>query len=270
MYYILFDSFLVGLRMSRFYLSVVLLSVSLSFTTSALSDDVMTDDKQCVILLHGLARTSHSMEKMELALRDAGYLTANIDYPSRTMKIEDLASLAIDAGLAACQSQAASQIHFVTHSLGGILARYYLSENELGQLGRLVQLAPPNRGSLIAEQFQNQHWFKWLTGPAGQQLGTGEDDIPVMLGAVKYPAGVIAGNAHNPVDNWMAEIIPGEDDGKVAVEQAKLEGMSDFIVLPYSHITIMKQDQVILQTIHFLQHGRFEHPAPRSAQVMSF
>jgi pimeloyl-ACP methyl ester carboxylesterase len=266
MYYILFNSALFGLRMGRFYLSVILLSAALSFSSSALSDEVMADDKQCVILLHGLARTSHSMNKMEQALLDAGYVTANIDYPSRTMKIQDLATMAISDGLAVCQSQGASQIHFVTHSLGGILARYYLAKNELTRLGRVVQLAAPNQGSLIADEFRNHQWFKWLTGPAGQQLGTGKDGIPgLLLGVADYSIGVIAGNEHSPVDNWMAEIIPGEDDGKVAVERAKLEGMSDFIVLPYTHITIMKQDQVILQTLYFLNHGRFKH----TGQVVS-
>jgi hypothetical protein len=72
-----------------------------------------------------------------------------------------------------------------------------------------------------------------------------------------YPTGIIAGDEHSPVDNWMAEIIPGEDDGKISVAHAKVEGMSDFIVLPYTHISIMKQDEVIQQTLHFLVTGRF-------------
>jgi triacylglycerol esterase/lipase EstA (alpha/beta hydrolase family) len=131
-----------------------------------------------VILLHGLARTSHSMDKMEQAMLDAGYVTANIDYPSRTMKIQGLSSMAVNEGLARCQSQSASQINFVTHSMGGILVRYFLAKKSLSRLGRVVMLAPPNKGSLIADQFHNEHWYKWLTGPAGQQLGTGKDGIP--------------------------------------------------------------------------------------------
>jgi len=264
MYYIFFTSVLIGMRMSRLYLPAIILSATLSFSYSALSDEGVADDKQCVILLHGLARTSHSMDKMEQALLDAGYLTANVDYPSRTMKIQDLASLAVNDGLTTCQSQATSQINFVTHSLGGILARYYLAKNSHPQLARVVMLAPPNKGSLVADQFRNEHWFKWLTGPSGQQLGTGKDGIPGLLGAVDFPTGVIAGDEHSPIDNWMAEIIPGEDDGKVSVDHAKVEGMSDFIVLPYTHISIMKQDEVIRQTLYFLKKGRFDHPVKES------
>lgn len=265
MYYAIFSSTLFGLRMSRHYVSTVFLSLALFFSSSALSDQAENDriemigNGQCVILLHGLARTKHSMGKMELALIDAGYTTANIDYPSRSMMIQDLTALAMNEGVNICRSQGASSIHIVTHSMGGILARYYLAKNQLPEIGHLVQLAPPNRGSLIADKFRDEQWFKWLTGPAGQQLGTGKDGIPGLLGAVDYSTGVIAGDEHNPVDNWMSEIIPGVDDGKVSIENAKVEGMSDFIVLPYTHISIMKEDEVIRQTLHFLNKGSFVH-----------
>ncbi len=261
--------------MSKPFASIFLLSAIMFFSTSAVSNEnvagtSVTDKGQCVILLHGLARTSHSMDKMELALNDAGYSTANVDYPSRSMKIQDLTDLAMDEGLNVCQSKNAKTIHLVTHSMGGILARYYLAKNKLSQLGHLVQLAPPNRGSLVTDQFRQEHWYKWVTGPAGQQLGTGKDGIPSLLGAVDYSTGVVAGNEHSPLDNWLAEIIPGEDDGKVSVDHAKVEGMSDFIVLPYTHISIMKQDEVIQQTLYFLKYGSFNHPGWAQLPVVGF
>lgn len=256
----LFNAAILTAQTSRVYLIAAVLITALFFSSSVMSQELPIEDRQCVILLHGLARTSHSMDKMEQALQGAGYLTANIDYPSRTMKIQDLAPLAVKQGLDSCQAQAAGQINFVTHSMGGILARYYLAKNALPQLGRVVMLAPPNKGSLVTDQFRNEQWYKWLTGPAGQQLGTGKDGIPGLLGAVDYPTGIIAGNVHSPIDNWLSEVIPGEDDGKVSVEHAKVEGMSDFIVLPYTHISIMKQDEVIRQTLYFLKYGNFDSP----------
>lgn len=271
MYYTIISSTISGLRMSRLYFSFFAFSVSLFFTSAALSNNVensdsahyvMPDKQQCVILLHGLSRSKHSMGKMEQALVDAGYSTANINYPSRTMKIQDLAPLAMNKGIQACASKGASTIHIVTHSMGGILARYYLAKNELTQLGHLVQLAPPNKGSLLTDQLRKEQWYKWLTGPAGQQLGTGKDGIPGLLGAVDYSTGVIAGDEHSPVDNWLSELIPGTDDGKVSVDHAKVDGMTDFIVLPYTHISIMKEDEVIQQTLFFLYKGRFKHPEP--------
>ena len=169
--------------------------------------------------------------------------------------------LAGTEGINQCRDKGASTIHFVTHSMGGILARYYLAKNNLPELGHLVQLAPPNKGSLFVDIYRSVQWYIWLTGPAGQQLGTGKDGIPGLLGAVNYSTGVIAGNEHSPIDNWMAEIIPGKDDGKVSVEHTKVDGMTDFIVLPYNHISIMKEDVVISETLHYLSQGRFNHPA---------
>ena len=268
MYYTIFSSALFGVRMGKSYLSFGLFTAALFFSTAGVSNDLdqldtiqhpKLENRQCVVLLHGLARTSHSMDKMELALIDEGYTTANIDYPSRTMKIQDLSALAVADGVNKCREKGAGTINIVTHSLGGILARYYLAKNNLPEFGHLVQLAPPNQGSLIAEKFRNEQWFKWLTGPAGQQLGTGKDSIPAVLGPVDYSTAVIAGDDNNPVDNWMAEIIPGVDDGKVSVENAKVEGMADFIVLPVTHISIMKEDEVIRQTLLFLNSGRFDH-----------
>ena len=270
MYSTLLISTISALKMQKIYLPILVLLVSILYSSSALSSDAkasMYDAKasinksgQCVILLHGLARTSNSMEIMEKALNEAGYHTVNIDYPSRSMKIQELTPLAMNRGVNDCQSKDATVIHIVTHSMGGILARYYLAKNELPRFGHLVQLAPPNKGSLITDKFRNEHWYKWLTGPAGQQLGTGKDGIPGLLGPVDYSTGVIAGDEHSAIDNWLAEEIPGKDDGKVSVGNAKVEGMRDFIVVPHNHISIMKQLEVIRQTLYFLKHGNFNHP----------
>jgi pimeloyl-ACP methyl ester carboxylesterase len=243
----------------------VIVTVMLIFATSASADSSGTPPveraDECVVLVHGLARTSHSMDDMEAALQVAGYKTVNIDYPSRSHKIQDLAARVGKQAIAECKAQVNSTIHFVTHSMGGILVRYYLAKNDVQDLGRVVMLAPPNQGSLLTDQLRDELWYKWLTGPAGQQLGTGKDGVPGMLGAVDFEAGIIAGNEHSPVDNWLAELIPGADDGKVAVDHAKVEGMQDFLVLPYTHISIMNEDEVIEQSLSFLQHGRFDHSA---------
>jgi triacylglycerol lipase len=243
----------------------VIVTVMLIFATSASADSSGTPPveraDECVVLVHGLARTSHSMDDMEAALQAAGYKTVNIDYPSRSHKIQDLAARVGKQAIAECKAQVNSTIHFVTHSMGGILVRYYLAKNDVQDLGRVVMLAPPNQGSLLTDQLRDELWYKWLTGPAGQQLGTDKDGVPGMLGAVDFETGIIAGNEHSPVDNWLAELIPGADDGKVAVDHAKVEGMQDFLVLPYTHISIMNEDVVIEQSLHFLQQGRFDHAA---------
>ena len=242
-------------------IATIMLLFAMTVPASASEVPATTRADECVVLVHGLARTSHSMDDLEAALQLAGYKTANIDYPSRSHKIQDLATAVGKQAIGECRAQVNSTIHFVTHSMGGILVRYYLAKHDVEGLGRVVMLAPPNKGSLLTDQLRNELWYKWLTGPAGQQLGTGKDGVPGMLGAVDFETGVIAGSVHSPVDNWLAEMIPGADDGKVSVKHAKVEGMQDFLELPYNHITIMNQEEVIGQSLYFLQHGRFDHAA---------
>lgn len=247
-------------------IAFIVLPLLIASPASAMAVTDISREDECVVLIHGLARSSHSMNDMEQALQSAGYKTVNIDYPSRDQKIQDLADMVGKQAVSACKEQVNSTIHFVTHSMGGILVRYYLAKNDVGELGRVVMLAPPNQGSLLTDQLRDQAWYQWLTGPAGQQLGTGADGIPGMLGPVNFPTGIIAGSVHSPVDNWLAEMIPGADDGKVSIEHAKVDGMQDFLVLPYTHISIMKQEEVIDQSLHFLRYGQFDHAAATALQ----
>jgi triacylglycerol lipase len=209
----------------------------------------------CVIFLHGLARTAGSLSTMAEAFETRGFVTANIDYPSRRQPIEQLASNAIERGVALCAVHSPEKIHFVTHSMGGILVRYYLSQTSLANIGAVVMLAPPNQGSEVVDNFKSVPGFKWLNGPAGIQLGTDKNSLPAKLGPVDFPVGIIAGNrTFNPI---LSLFLPNPDDGKVSVERTKVEGMSDFVVIPVSHPFIMNDEEAISQAVNFIEHGRF-------------
>ena len=210
---------------------------------------------ECVVLLHGLARSASAMAPLEDALAEAGYDVANVDYPSRTKPIEELAPLAVGTGVTACGDD--RPIHFVTHSLGGILVRYYLADNTIEGLGRVVMLAPPNQGSQVVDAYRDVLGYQALNGPAGLQLGTDKASVPLALGPVRFDLGVIAGNkTFNPI---LSLSLPNPDDGKVSVASTKVDGMRDFIELPYTHTFIMRIDDVISQVKHYLAHGRFAH-----------
>lgn len=210
----------------------------------------------CVVLLHGLARTSMSMNKMERELAAAGFLTANIDYPSREHTVEALAETAVPDGIAACRMQdGADRIHFVTHSLGGILVRQYLSNHDLPELGRVVMLGPPNQGSAAVDELRDVPGFDWLNGPAGRQLGKGENSVPLQLGPADFELGVIAGN--RTIDPITSAVLENPDDGRVSVEDTKLDGMADFVVVEHSHAFMMRMPRTIELTKAFLRDGRF-------------
>jgi triacylglycerol lipase len=212
-----------------------------------------------VILLHGLCRTSRSMVKMENALTGAGYKVRNVDYPSRTASIQKLADDAIGKAVADCENDGPAKINFVTHSLGGILVRSYLARHAISNLGRVVMLAPPNQGSEVVDKLGSFFLFKWLNGPAGNELGTDKNSTPNKLGPANFPVGIIAGDRSI---NWINSLlIPGRDDGKVSVERTKLAGMSDHIVIHATHPFIMKNREAIRQTIQFLRTGSFSRPS---------
>ncbi len=218
----------------------------------------------CVILLHGLARTEASMKKMAAALSGAGYQVVNVDYPSRAHTVERLAMAYVPGAVATC-SKAQGKTHFVTHSMGGILVRYYLAHRQIEQLGKVVMLSPPNRGSEVVDKLRDWPGFSAFNGPAGQELGTDRNSVPNRLGSVDYPVGIITGNVSiNPILSWL---IPGADDGKVSTERAKLEGMTDFLVVPHSHPLTMNSDEVIRQTVFFLRDGRFNTRPPAAFLV---
>lgn len=209
-----------------------------------------------VILLHGLARTSRSMTKLETALKAEGYVVLNIDYASRTAGISNLSQSTISSALADPRIRACSKVHFVTHSLGGILVRDYVARTPIDRLGRVVMLGPPNQGSEVVDKLGSWRVFQFANGPAGRELGTDDSSVPNSLGPVNFELGVIAGDRSI---NWINSLmIPKSDDGKVAVARTKVEGMSDHVVMHVTHPRMMTNRKVIAACIRFLKSGRFE------------
>lgn len=195
------------------------------------------------------------MDKFAESLQEDGFSTANVDYPSTTEPVEVLAPKVVNEGLEQCRLTGATKIHFVTHSLGGILVRYAQSQDPIPDLGRVVMLGPPNQGSEVIDKTRNWPGMKSISGEAGMQLGTDDESIPSQLGPVDFELGVIAGTrTTNP---FMSAMLPAADDGKVTVARTQVEGMDDFKIVSNSHFAIMKSDSVIRAATRFLRTGSF-------------
>jgi len=223
-----------------------------------------------VALLHGLGRTSRSMTPMEEHLTAAGYRVVNLGYPSRDEPPGVLVAHLRDE-LTDCCREAGRPIHFVTHSLGGILVRLLAEEPELPvEIGRVVMLSPPNQGSEIVDTLGDNPVAETVMGPTFERLGTGADSLPARLnrlGPVPFELGVITGN--RTLEPHLSWLIPGEDDGKVAVERAKVAGMADFLVVPATHPFIMANPEVTAQVVHFLETGTFVHAPDEGAEPVA-
>ena len=208
-------------------------------------------------MLHGLARSAGSMASLAEQLDAAGYQVWNLDYDSRDKTPDELVE-DLGRAVADCCASPERPLHFVAHSLGGILVRAYLENGRPANLGRVVLLAPPNGGSEIVDSLGDSPAFEAFFGPTAVQLGTDEDSLPNRLGPPDYEVGVIAGQQSiNPLGSVM---LPGLDDGTVTVESARLEGAADFILVDASHTFIMDDPDAQRQVLHFLRTGSFDHP----------
>lgn len=217
---------------------------------------VKVHDRDCVILLHGLARTRRAMKPLADLLAAKGFAVVNLDYPSTRHPIETLVRTHLAPAVNRCRRQGFRRIHFVGHSLGGILVRHYFQDQPSPPGSRLVMLGPPNKGSEVAGWLRDCFLFRKIMGPAGQQLDATPQSLPNRLQPVPLEIGIIAGTfSMNP---FFSRLLPGPDDGKVTVERAKLAEMKDFITLSCSHGFLVADNEAMRQTAYFLAHGTFD------------
>ncbi len=221
---------------------------------------------KAVVLVHGLARTSRSMSRLARALGEAGYRVHNWDYPSRRFGVMPL----VDAleEYARAVARPGERLDFVTHSMGGLLARGVLGRGGLPQVGRLVMLAPPNQGAQLASRVGEYAWARNFFGEALRDLSPDQaQGVTGQLSAPPCEFGIIAGTrSFHPLQptSYYSSLVraPGSHDGTVDVDETRLPGMTDFVTVNANHMFIMDHDEAILQTIHFLEHGRFDHQVP--------
>jgi pimeloyl-ACP methyl ester carboxylesterase len=212
------------------------------------------EEPETVVLLHGYGRTERSMRPLEESLRADGFTVHSFTYPSMRSTPEELTAF-LDGKLKECCSTA-PRVHFVTHSLGGIVVRAYLAGHDLPNLGKVVMLAPPNHGSEVADWINRFRALRALVGPTAVQLGTEAGSLPNRLPRPDFELGVIAAiDESNPVGDLF---VPEPSDGTVSVASTEIEGMRDFLTVRRSHTFVMRAPEVANYVTWFLRTGCFE------------
>jgi hypothetical protein len=212
-----------------------------------------SETRELVVLLHGLGRGKTSMWLLASRLEDAGFAIKRVGYGSLDQTPDEILE-EITAQINECCQKFPQSVHFVGHSLGGLMVRAYLQNNRVKKLGRVVLLGTPNKGTAAADHFHDS-WLMKLLGPTANALGTNAESFPVSLAPPYYPVGIIAGRMDSKLND---PILPGDDDGLVSIEATKIDNMTDFIVIETGHSMMRYDREVADQTIAFIKYGEFE------------
>jgi len=212
------------------------------------------DPRDVVVLLHGLGRSAPSMWLLDYRLSQAGYDVYRLSYDSISQSPSQIVDV-VTQQLEVCCQHTQRTVHFVGHSLGGLVIRAYLANQKPQNLGRVVLLGTPNQGTPIVDYFKSWRGFDNL-GPTTGELGTNHQSFPNKLGNPDYPVGVIAGYTGWHINDWY---LPGDDDGLVPLSATQIPNMADYLVLKVGHGMLRYRADVAQQTLHFLQHGQFNH-----------
>ena len=210
--------------------------------------------EEAVIVIHGFARRANSMGKLAEHIHREGYEVRNVGYSSIQQSLDEIQADVFEKFNQYILSNPDKKIHFVGHSLGGLLIRAYLDQKSLKNLGSVVLMGAPNKGSALVDEYEERWFFSWL-GSGLSELGA-DSEFLKKLKAPYYTVGVIAGS--RPFSKFFDSSLEGVHDGLVTVESAKLEGMSDFIVINVHHSRMKRDPRVFEQVIHFLKHARFK------------
>lgn len=201
------------------------------------------------------------MRPLARTLRAHGFAPHLIDYPSRRHRIDELVDAVLAPVVERLEAEGAARIHFVTHSLGGVLTRAYAARRfdagaPLPEGSRAVMIAPPHGGSEVADVVMAVPPLRAYFGPALDELGTDEASIPLALGPVRgLEVGVIAGDVNRyPL---LGRALPGPGDGSVAVERTRVDGLADWTLVHRTHALIPFAPDVADATLRFLETGRF-------------
>lgn len=222
---------------------------------------------EIVILIHGMSRTRFSMIMLDRYLKRNGFKTISFSYSSTKYSINELSAKFADFITKTAKQYADKKIHIVSHSLGGIITRETLlmlgrelknSLTECGtpnlctkiksnkrnhpiKIGRIVMLAPPNKGSKAASFFSKIWPIPQILKPITELRNAEDSPINQVPVPKDFDIGVIAGRF----------------DCKVTPEESHIDCEKEHIIVNSAHTFIMNNRNVKIAVKNFLLTGSF-------------
>ncbi|NMA48779.1 MAG: alpha/beta fold hydrolase [Tissierellia bacterium] len=210
-----------------------------------------------IVLVHGYNKTSKDMKTLKTNLEKMGHFVHLVDLPLTFRSIDDCVELFSKQmeGILSENMDDNDRVSLVGHSSGGLVIQLYLRNNMcLTGIARCVLIATPNKGTRLADIAVN------LFKPAGKvfktlnDLTTANAKKSVFDQFHEIEIGAIAGNNCNLL---LGRLLENENDGRVEVNSVRIEGLQDFIVLPYGHKEIHYQYETAKLVSDFVRKGFF-------------
>lgn len=204
-----------------------------------------------VILLHGLWMRSFTMTMLRRRLERAGYTVHLFDYAS-VMHDPELSTAQL---LKRAHALRGETVHFVGHSLGGLMALRALQQAHELPVGRVVCLGSPLCGSEVARSVASLPGGSLLIGKSaailrdGLRRWNGSHAVGAIAGRLPIGLGFVVGSLGSP------------NDGTVSVAETRLPGLTDHCVVPATHLGLVFSDEAANQTVAFLRTERFNRTA---------
>ncbi|MCC2646219.1 MAG: alpha/beta fold hydrolase [Rickettsiaceae bacterium] len=212
--------------------------------------------QECVVLLHGYGRSSKSMRSIESLLVSHNYKVINIDYPSRQFNLTDITHKKVKPLIVECLNKE-EKIHFVGYSMGGVITKHFIETHQVPNLGNVVFIASPIKGSDISAKLSKNSFFRLIFGPAAADLSTESDFVKSLKEEIFYPLGIITASiSHNPLTSLF--LLPGPNDGTVTLASTRIKGIADHIIINANHNSIINLEETHKQVLSFLKNRSFK------------
>lgn len=223
---------------------------------SLLTVTIMATATHKVYIIHGYGGFGLQMEKIHNAIQKSGYVSENFTYQSFTKDIDSVAIMLFEK----IRNENIDSVSFVTHSMGALVVRAlyrHLDKNvHFPQIYRFIMLAPPNKGTPVADFYKTYGFILPIGGPNVEHMTTDSASYANQLPIPTCEVGLIL--AITGKKPWYNPFMKDDNDGLISANYAKLGIEKDIVVIKSQHAAMTQNKKVIKLILEFLKTGSFQ------------